>query len=215
MAALILYTGHGYSREIHISGPASGYGRADHAGMKAYQSENAPVSLRGTSSRGNILAAGFLFLVVVLRSYVGLVSAFQWKSIGLWSAVYIAAVVLGKMGGGFACVIMGIKKASVISLGLAAVLFIFSDIPLCGVAAVFFFNMTMPVTLWAMARILPGCKGFSFGLLTFALFLGFIPVYLELPVWLSTTAGFSAASLISVIFLMTGLMKVLPRDNGT
>lgn len=38
--------------------------------------------------------------------------------------------------------------------------------------------MTMPVTLWAVARILPGAKGFSFGLLTFALFLGFCPSYL-------------------------------------
>ena len=53
----------------------------------------------------------------------------------------------------------------------------------------FLFNMTMPVTLHRAAMLLPGHRGFAFGLLTFGLFLGFLPAafgrgeLLPLPVW--------------------------------
>ena len=52
------------------------------------------------------------------------------------------------------------------SAGLAALLYFGAGIPVCGTLAVFLFNMTMPITLWAAARLLPGAKGFAFGLLT-------------------------------------------------
>ena len=55
-----------------------------------------------------------------------------------------------------------------------------SGCPIAGILAVFFWNMTMPLTLWAMAGVLSGARGFSFGLLTFALFLGFCPSYLNI-----------------------------------
>ena len=88
---------------------------------------------------------------------------------------------------------------------LSAALFLLPDVPPAGTAAVFLFNMTMPVTLWAMARLFPGAKGFSFGLLTFGLFLGFVPVYLGCPQILAAGEGLTLAAIVSLVLLLSGL----------
>lgn len=117
------------------------------------------------------------FVVVIIRSYVGLAISFDWKSGMLLSFLAVLAVVFGKVAGGFAAAKFGNMKAVIISLGLAAVLFIFSDTAVCGLLALFFFNMTMPITLYMLIQEMPGLPGFSFGLLTLGLFLGFLMVY--------------------------------------
>jgi len=143
----------------------------------SFRSQNAELSLKGTGTGGVLIAAACLFLVVCLRSYVGLSLAFPWKGVGVWGAILICAVVLGKTLGGFASDRFGAERTAVFSLGIAALLFLFSGTPLFGIAAVLLFNMTMPITLRAMANLFRGAKGFSFGLLTFGLFLGFLPVF--------------------------------------
>ena len=74
-----------------------------------------------------------------------------------------------------------------------------------GTAAVFLFNMTMPITLWAAARLIPGAKGFAFGLLTFALFLGFLPTWLGWPSVLIQPWAMALTALVSAILLLLGL----------
>ena len=80
-------------------------------------------------------------------------------------------------------------------------LFFLADAPLTGVIAIFLFNMTMPVTLSCLARRTPGCKGFSFGLLTFALFLGFVPVGLSL-------VSASSAWLLALLCVFSALLML-------
>ena len=142
-----------------------------------------------------------LFLVVMLRSYMGMNQSFDWKS-GGWAVALVAALVLGKAAGGFLMDITSPRKASVLSLGAAAVLYLFSGLPLPGTLAVFLFNMTMPVTLWAVAKVMPGAKGFAFGALTFALFLGFLPSWLGWPSLLTTTWSYAVMSMISLVLLL-------------
>ena len=171
-------------------------------------------ALRGSLDSGNLpvspelsgkftWALGCCFLVVVLRSWMGLVLQFPWKT-GGWSLAVVCAVVLGKTAGGFLGDQLGMRRGAAISLGLAGLLFLISENPAAGVAAVFLFNMTMPMTLWAAARLLPGAKGFAFGTLTFALFLGFLPVYLgwEIPVESGT---YALGALASLALLRLGL----------
>ncbi len=117
-----------------------------------------------------------LFLVVCLRSCLGFLFTFPWKT-GAWAIAAVCAVVLGKTAGGYLSDRVGAKRTSLGSLGLAVLGFLLSSNPLCGVLAIFLFNMTMPITLRAAADALPGLRGFSFGLLTFALFLGFLPIW--------------------------------------
>lgn len=150
--------------------------------------------------------AAALFLVVILRSYGGMAAAFSWKT-GLWSLWAVLAVVLGKTLGGFAADRFGAGRTAAASLLLAAALFLLSRNPYAGTAALFLFNMTMPITLWALAQAMPGCKGFSFGILTFALFLGFLPAYLGAG---STGGlGMAAVALVSAALLAPCLRKRL------
>lgn len=149
-----------------------------------------------------------LFLVVVLRSYMGMNQSFPWKGTGAWALVLTVALVLGKCAGGFLADRLGAVTASNLSLGLAAGLYLLTALPLPGTLAVFLFNMTMPITLWAVARVMPGAKGFTFGLLTFALFLGALPLWLGWPSLLTGPAAYAAVSLVSLVLLWMGLREV-------
>jgi len=169
--------------------------------------QNAAFSLERVDSLRSLTAAACLFFVVALRSFVGLTLNFSWKGIGLWGTILICAVVFGKTIGGFAADRFGIIKTSVFSLGFAAILFLFPAVPVAGVAAVLLFNMTMPITLWIMAKIFPGAKGFSFGLLTFALFIGFLPVYFNVKIPLGAAWLFAPLAAISLAVLLVGNRK--------
>lgn len=163
-------------------------------------SDSAPLS----PDRRALWALACCFLVVVLRSYLGTTLSFPWKT-GGWAFGLTCALVLGKASGGFLGDRLGMVRGTVLSLGLAAVLFCLSGFPLAGTAAVFLFNMTMPVTLWAAAKLLPGGKGFAFGTLTFALFLGFLPAWLGWPALFTGGAGYAAGALCSLGLLVLGL----------
>ena len=159
---------------------------------------------------GVLITVACLFLVVCLRSFVGLALNFPWKAAGYWGLALVCASVFGKTAGGFLSDKLGPLKTAVLTLGVSALLFLFPHTAAAGTGAVLFFNMTMPVTLWVTAKIFPGAKGFSFGLLTFALFLGFLPVYLGLSasVWL-----FAPAAAVSLALLYAGLSRLEKRDG--
>lgn len=166
-----------------------------------FRSGNAPLNLKG--GYGLVLP---LFLVVVLRSYVGMNQSFSWKS-GYWAILLTLALVLGKAAGGFLMDRFGSRRTAVVSLALAAVLYLVSAFPLPGTLAVFLFNMTMPVTLWAVAHVMPGAKGFGFGLLTFALFLGFLPTCLGWPSVLTGPVSYAVVTLLSLALLWKGVPR--------
>ena len=149
-----------------------------------------------------------VFLVVCLRSYTGFLFAYSWKT-GMWAWIFVLCVVLGKTSGGWLCDRFGAVKSSVISLGLAAALFLVSENAVCGCIAVLLFNMTMPVTLRAAADLLHWAQGTSFGLLTAALFLGFLPSYLGLP---CVSAGwmYAALALLSLAVMLPALKRSPP-----
>ena len=59
-----------------------------------------------------------------------------------------------------------------VSLLLSSLCFLLGNHPVFGILALFLFNMTMPVTLCAMADLMPKHPGFAFGLTTLALLVG-------------------------------------------
>ncbi len=170
-----------------------------------FASLNAPAAISLT--RRGAGSAACLALVVVLRSYMGFNQTLPWKGEWHWGLAVTLALVLGKAAGGFLSDRVGAKKATALSLGLAAVCYLFSASPILGTAAVFLFNMTMPITLWGAARLMPGGKGFAFGLLTFALFLGFLPTWLGLPSLLTAPWAMALASAVSAAVLLVGLRE--------
>ena len=112
-------------------------------------------------------------MVVIIRSYVGLSVSFGWKGSLILATVNVFCVARGKTLGGFAGRKHGYRSTVIISLVLAAVMYLFGYIPVSGLLAVLLFNMTMPVTLYLLAEKMKDLEGFAFGILTFALFVGY------------------------------------------
>lgn len=152
-------------------------------------------------------------LVVILRSYIGMAVSFPWKTGVLMGVFSVLAVVGGKMAGGFLSAWRGSFRTAAVSLVLAAVCYLFSSVMPLGLAALFLFNMTMPITLYWMICAFPQMPGFAFGCLTFALFLGFLPGYLGVqPAWTGNVIG-GAGSILSLLLLAAGIGKSR-RDSG-
>jgi FSR family fosmidomycin resistance protein-like MFS transporter len=150
------------------SGPGAGAARAP-----------APVVL-ATAGAGVVI---LLLAVVGVRSLVGLTLDLPWKSDTALLVVLTAAVVTGKAAGGLLADRLGWRPVAVVAL-LAALplLALGTASPAAGVAGVLLLNVTMPITLAAVAAALPrGSEGFAFGLTCLALFLGAAPSLLRLP----------------------------------
>jgi FSR family fosmidomycin resistance protein-like MFS transporter len=115
--------------------------------------------------------------VVALRSYTGLALALPWKSAVALLAALTVAVVLGKALGGVLADRFGFARVGVGALVVSAPLLMLAPSnPVAGIAGMLAFNMTMPVTLVAVARTLPDNQGFAFGLASLALAVGAFPV---------------------------------------
>ena len=150
-----------------------------------------------------------LILTVCIRSYVGLILAFEWKNNFALALVSILAVVFGKMLGGIIGDKISFEKISIVSLAVSAICFIFAfNNPFLGILAMLFFNMTMPITLTALSNILNNNKGMAFGLLTLALFMGAIPKFFGIgTVTMFTPIGLCFITIISIIVLVIGIKK--------
>lgn len=145
-----------------------------------------------------ITAASLMLLVVILRSLVGMCAETPWK-LSIYVVLSAIAGACGKALGGILGDRFGARRTGIVSLVLAAVLFCFPDTGIAGVMGVLLFNMTMPITLGRAAKACPGYEGFSFGLLTLGLFLGYLPSAYGLS--LSPFVG-AGLSLISAVLLL-------------
>lgn len=158
-------------------------------------------------SSNTLLAIALLSLVVALRSYVGMVMAFPWKSEMLLLALSILGVFAGKALGGVVADRIGFRTTAIFSLTVAATLFVPSwEIPVMGLLGVFFFNFTMSITLASLANILPNAKGTAFGLASFSLAVGALPALAGFRI--EHPAMLSGISLVSALALGVGLTLV-------
>lgn len=168
-----------------------------------------------TETTGVIPLAVCLFLAVVLRSYIGMAVTFSWKTTTFAAVLSTLVIVFGKAAGGFFMARFGGFKTAAICLPTAAVLYLFSGCMPAGAAALFLFNMTMPITLYLLICKLPQYPGFSFGLLTFGLFLGFLPEYYGLRTLRDGGVLGCAGSLIMLLILAAGVFLGNPGGAGT
>lgn len=145
-----------------------------------------------------------LFLVVILRSFVGMTLAAPWK-VGLAAAAAAILTAMGKALGGLAADRLGARWAGGVSLLLAGPLFLFPQSATLGLCALTLFNMSMPITLKEAADAMG--PGGAFGLLTLALFLGFLPVLFGIRLGADTGAVLAAAS---GVLLILGTREEVP-----
>ncbi len=171
------------------------------------KSQNEPLSFALKKPKGMglcLYALLGLFLVVALRSYVGFALSFSWKT-GVWVTVLTVALVAGKRLGGLLSDWIGLQKTAIATLAIAALAFLFPDVPAMGTLAVLFFNMTMPMTLWALTRIMSGARGFAFGTLTCALYVGWLPIAFKWAPKLQMGAPFAVLTIVSLALLIPAL----------
>ena len=67
-------------------------------------------------------------------------------------------------------------NVAVIGLLLSIPLLRYGYHPFLAILGMFCFNLTMPITVTALANMMPKYKGFAFGLTTLCLLAGFLPV---------------------------------------
>jgi FSR family fosmidomycin resistance protein-like MFS transporter len=153
-----------------------------------------------------VLTILLLMITICIRSAVGLSIHFPWKSKIALQIILILCIALGKGIGGFLADSYGWIKITVGSLAISALLLFFgAQIPVTGIAGLFLFNITMPVTLVAISNILPGRPGFSFGLSTLALVTGSLPTFSDYETYLSDTLTILILVSLSAAILFIGL----------
>lgn len=152
------------------------------AGVAILALEHPPVDYRRTPVGGE---AGYFRLILLLlltsvavRSLVGLAAVFPWKTQGALLWILPLAVVGGKALGGVLADRFGWTRVAVGALLTSAPLMALgAGLPWLALPGVILFQMTMPVTLVAVAAMYPGRSAFAFGLTCLALFAGAYPVY--------------------------------------
>ena len=145
-----------------------------------------------------------LVCVVALRSLLGTTTAFSAE--GILPLIGVFCVAAGKASGGLIADWLGLRLTALISLGLSAV-FVCIPNAWTHLAALLLFNMTMPLTLHAAALHLKSAKGFSFGLLTFALFLGLLPKLLQISIP-DRSFLYAGMILLSLALLLLGVRRI-------
>lgn len=190
--ALLLLVGASEIFYLRTSNKFSGSGRLEKATANSFSHMELVVVL--------------MMAAIALRALTGMVLDFPWKSdIYLLTGLTIA-VVLGKGLGGIIADRLGWLKTTVPGLLLSAPLIILGfDHPYLAFAGIFLFNLTMPVTLVAIANVLPGMEGFAFGLSTLAIITGVFPVFAGLKQMLYNRGVIFFAILVSAAIVYIGL----------
>lgn len=145
--------------------------------------------------------AALCFAVVVIRSVTGLAMSFSWKNGAFLTIVATIALASGKTEGGFLSARFGMKKTILFSLLAAAIAYVFGNESIAGLLALFAFNMTMPLTLYLLVQKMKRMPGMAFGILTFGLFIGYLPVHYGYLKNISPFPFGTIASLVSLVLL--------------
>ena len=163
-------------------------------------------SVRRKSMKISAVCCLLLFFVVFIRSYYGGLTNYTWKTGFTLGLVFTLCVAGGKFCGGILADKIGIRKAVILSLGAAGLTALLSfKNPIAGCTSIFFFNMTMPLTLSLLVDLMPRYSGFAFGLLMLALFLGTLPGMLLGLTSFATPTGLLFLCLLSMAVLLIEL----------
>ncbi len=177
---------------------------------------NAPCSEKSKISAKTVISASLpalllLLFAVLIRSYAGFAAIRPESESSIITIAIAAAAFAGKFAGGILADLLGARRVGTASLLLCVPLFYLgAESTIFFLAATFFFNIAMPITLVGAARKLPGHEGFVFGLTTIALFIGYfvntvVPVEASLAIILIPLLSLIAAV---AVFLTTDDIRV-------
>jgi FSR family fosmidomycin resistance protein-like MFS transporter len=146
------------------------------------------------------LIMALLLFSIAIRSMVGYAGGWACPKLTWVPAAFALAAFGGKAVGGIVSDRLGWIEASVGALLLSAPLIAFFGAnPVVLVIGLFFFQMTMPVTLVALVSVLPGRPAFVFGIACLVLVLGALPTYYP-----QTRAFYSPYAFLMLILASAG-----------
>lgn len=174
--------------------------RKDPAGPEAGKTCALP-DYRGDAFPG--MAAALLTAAVAVRAIGGSCAEFPWNTGVATAAAMTLFVFAGKTAGGFLCDRIGAVKSSAVSILPAALLaaFLGANMP-ASLLGQFLLNLSMPVTLWLLYKLMPKEPGLAFGLAASALWPG------TLAGMMIKLSGSARVALILISFVF-GLAAVL------
>ncbi len=149
------------------------------------------------------MAAALLTAAVAVRAIGGSCAEFPWNTGVATAAAMTFFVFAGKTAGGFLCDRIGAVKSSAVSIIPAALLtaFLGANMP-ASLLGQFLLNLSMPVTLWLLYKLMPKEPGLAFGLAASALWPG------TLAGMMIKLSGSARVALILISFVF-GLAAVL------
>jgi MFS transporter, FSR family, fosmidomycin resistance protein len=178
---------------------------------------------RSSGIQGNArlgIALVLLFFSVSIRSLIGLTVEFPWKTGIDLGVALVLVVVAGKALGGVLADRFGWRRIAVGALLCSAPLIAFgSHVPALSLVGMLLFNITMAVTLVAIAVMLPGRPGFAFGLPCMALLLGALPAFTNMHApfrydSVMLAAIFASAGMLFVALGMLSNIRRSPSKRG-
>lgn len=162
------------------------------------------------SGKNAMFSTVLLSAAVAVRAIGGSIVEFSWKQGAVLTVLMTAFVVAGKMFGGAVCDRFGPVATSIISILPACVLIPFlSSYVVPSLLGQFAINLTMPVTLWLMYRVIPDSPGFAFGLAASALWPGTV---LAMIITLTGPVMWVCV-IISFVFGLFSVIKVYNMNN--
>ncbi len=172
-----------------------------------------PVTAAAGMASGAELVIGFVLLSIAIRSLLGALVTFPWQTRPVELILLTTALVAGKALGGIFADRWGWVRVGVGAM-VAATPFLAcaSTYPLAAIPGLFLVNLTMAVTLTAVAEAVPTYPGFAFGLTCLALLLGALPSLLGVHV--GGPVAICLAIPISSVALYRGLrLLICPRSS--
>ncbi|MBE6998136.1 MAG: MFS transporter [Ruminococcaceae bacterium] len=164
-----------------------------------------------------LLPVLLLTFAVAVRALGGVAVSFPWKQTALHAVLMTFFVFAGKSAGGFVCDRLGEKRSAWLSIPLAAVCIAFFSFSMpASLLGQFLLNLTMPVTLWLLYRLMPDAPGFAFGLAASALWPGTIAGYfisLSGPWLWAFVIGTFGFGLIAILYASAYLNKHEWRES--
>jgi FSR family fosmidomycin resistance protein-like MFS transporter len=169
-----------------------------------------PVDYHERPAGENAGLAGLIVLLLLgsisIRALIGLTVELPWKADTGLLAILVLGVAGGKAAGGILADRFGWMRVAVSGLLISAPLIAFgAHSPGIAIPGVFLFNLTMAVTLTAIAAMFPGRSGYAFGLTCLALLIGALPTFTELKPILNRELLIFGIILLSTSALFGGL----------
>jgi FSR family fosmidomycin resistance protein-like MFS transporter len=155
-----------------------------------------------------------VLLVVTARSFVGSAVVFPWRTAPWMLVALTGAVVVGKALGGALADRYGRIAVGATTLLVAGPLLVLGvGSPLAGIAGMLAFNVTMPITLVAVADAMPEYPGSAFGLTCVALIVGAFPALVGMPVTSLPPLVVSVVVVSSAAVLVFALARLRARST--